>query len=64
MQDAEIRFEDQISKLVLEKQELEWEKVQLSNWHYINILNSLKHLLSTLHAKIMGTPILVYLYIV
>lgn len=28
-QDAETRFEDQISKLVLEKQELEWEKVCL-----------------------------------
>lgn len=29
LQDAETRFEDQISKLVLEKQELEWEKVLL-----------------------------------
>lgn len=29
VQDAETRFEDQISKLVLEKQELEWEKVRL-----------------------------------
>lgn len=29
-QDAETRFEDQVSKLVLEKQELEWEKVRLS----------------------------------
>lgn len=28
-QNAETRFEDQISKLVLEKQELEWEKVCL-----------------------------------
>ena len=29
VQDAETRLEDQISKLLLEKQELEWEKVQL-----------------------------------
>ncbi len=29
VQDAEAHFEDQISKLVLEKQELEWEKVRL-----------------------------------
>ncbi|XP_015193890.2 coiled-coil domain-containing protein 73 isoform X2 [Lepisosteus oculatus] len=29
--DAEIRFEDQINKLVLEKQELEWEKESLQN---------------------------------
>lgn len=29
VQDAETRFEEQISKLVLEKQELEWEKVRL-----------------------------------
>uniref|UniRef100_A0A3P8SFZ6 Uncharacterized protein n=1 Tax=Amphiprion percula TaxID=161767 RepID=A0A3P8SFZ6_AMPPE len=30
---CEERFEDQISKLVLEKQELEWEKVQLFTWN-------------------------------
>lgn len=29
VQHAETRFEDQISTLVLEKQELEWEKVRL-----------------------------------
>uniref|UniRef100_A0A8P4KJ36 Uncharacterized protein n=1 Tax=Dicentrarchus labrax TaxID=13489 RepID=A0A8P4KJ36_DICLA len=29
--DAETRFEDQISKLVLEKQELEWEKGTLQH---------------------------------
>lgn len=39
VQDAETRFEDQISKLVLEKQELEWEKVRLRFWLYIGIFN-------------------------
>lgn len=31
-QDAETRFEDQLSKLVLEKQELEWEKVYINTY--------------------------------
>uniref|UniRef100_A0A3Q3MAA0 Coiled-coil domain containing 73 n=1 Tax=Mastacembelus armatus TaxID=205130 RepID=A0A3Q3MAA0_9TELE len=31
VQDAEARFEDQLSKLVLEKQELEWEKESLQH---------------------------------
>ncbi|XP_033940203.1 coiled-coil domain-containing protein 73 isoform X2 [Pseudochaenichthys georgianus] len=50
--DAETRFEDQISKLVLEKQELEWEKESLqrqietvANQHTESILNVKKKLL-------------------
>lgn len=40
VQDAETRFEDQLSKLVLEKQELEWQKVWLGlSWLYISMFN-------------------------
>ncbi|XP_034094542.1 coiled-coil domain-containing protein 73-like [Gymnodraco acuticeps] len=56
--DAETRFEDQISKLVLEKQELEWEKESLqrqietvANQHTESILNVKKKL----QAKIRNT---------
>nr|XP_010770817.1 PREDICTED: coiled-coil domain-containing protein 73 [Notothenia coriiceps] len=56
--DAETRFEDQISKLVLEKQELEWEKESLqhqietvANQHTESFLNVKKKL----QAKIRNT---------
>ncbi|XP_074488261.1 coiled-coil domain-containing protein 73 isoform X2 [Sebastes fasciatus] len=49
--DAETRFEDQISKLVLEKQELEWEKESLqhqiettANQHTESLINVKKQL--------------------
>ena len=44
LQDAETRFEDQVSKLVLEKQELEWEKVGLGHIKIFNtyVLQALK----------------------
>lgn len=39
LQDAETRFEDQISTLVLEKQELEWEKVRpAASFHSYKIM--------------------------